>query len=138
MSPLDLSEGVMKTRAFVLAVIAVGAVGAHAQTRSSFLEVDAVSQIAVDVSNSNLTYKVSLGANPTFTYQNTVYTITDLIGFWNLSDDDDLTVTNSDIGVWQANNSNSGVGGIAGWKTQPNTGITPGQDVTLTYDALSW
>lgn len=111
---------------------------AGAQTRSSFLAVDTISDVVVNVSNAGLRYEIIVGMDPKFTYQGTDYAITEVFGFWNLSDDDDLTVSNQDIGVWKTNNSNSGAGAIAGWKTQtPNQGLTAGQSVVLDYDALS-
>lgn len=125
-------------KGLLIAFASLVATMANAQSRSSFLAVDVISDIIVNVSNGGLRYEVIVGANPTFTYQGTDYNITEVWGFWTLSDDDDLTVTNSDIGIWKVNNSNSGTGGIAGWKTQtPNDGLTPGQSFTFDYSALS-
>lgn len=111
---------------------------ASAQSRSSFLDVDVISDIVVNVSNGGLTQEVVVGANPTFTYNSQVYTITDLFGFWNLSDDDDLSVINQATGVWTTTNNNAGSGGIAGWKTNPNTGLTPNTSYTFNFDSLNY
>ncbi|MBS1723260.1 MAG: PEP-CTERM sorting domain-containing protein [Armatimonadetes bacterium] len=124
-------------KAIILSAFLAVAGAAGAQTRSSFLGVDVISDIAVQVSNGGLTYNVQVGNAPTFTYNNTVYHITDVIGFYTLSDDDDLTAVNQNVGVWQTNNSNAGTGGIAGWKTNPNTGLTPGQSFTFNFDSLN-
>ena len=111
------------------------------QTRSSFLGVDLISGINVTVSNAGLSFLVSVDNSPSFTYQNHVYQITKVFGFYALSDDDDLTVTNSDFsanfGPWNTNNSNSGTGGIAGWKSNPNNGITPGGSESFTFSSLN-
>lgn len=112
-----------------------------AQSRSSFLEIDSITGITVTPSNGGLSFLVEVSNNPSFTFANHVYHITDVFGFWNLSDDDDLTVTNAgftgNFGPWGANNSNSGTGAIAGWKSNPNNGITVGGSETFTYSSLS-
>jgi hypothetical protein len=94
-----------------------------AQTRSSFLDTNSSSGITFNGTNGGLTVDVILGANPTFTVGANTYHVTSIIGFYALSDNNDLTVSNSDFGVWKTNNRNSGLGGIAGWKTNPNTPI---------------
>ncbi|MBS1702028.1 MAG: PEP-CTERM sorting domain-containing protein [Armatimonadetes bacterium] len=124
----------MKALAFVASAF-LSAV-AFSQTRGSFLDVDGVSDITVNSLGDGLSYQVVLGANPTFTYNSVVYTITDLIGFYALSNDVDVNATASNQGVWTANIKNSGTGGIAGWKTNPNSGLTPGQSYTFVYDSL--
>jgi hypothetical protein len=70
-------------------------------------------------------------------YQNTAYDITDVFGFWALSNDEDLVAIQHDLDGWVVNQSNSGPGGIAGWRTNPNTGLTPGESYTFTFDSLS-
>ena len=129
-------------RHFLTFITAVGLVGgAIAQTRSSFLEIDAITGITVTPSNAGLSFLVEVSNAPSFTYLNHVYHITDVIGFYNLSDDDDLTVTNANFtgnfGPWNNDNSNSGQGAIAGWKSNPNNGITPGGSEVFNYSALS-
>ena len=130
----------MKRLLTVAAIFCLGSV-AFSQTRSSFLEVDSISGISVSTSNAGLSFLVQLDQTPSFTFQNHVYHITDVIGFYNLSDDDDLTVTNSgftgNFGPWGTDNSNSGAGGVAGWRSNPNNGITVGGSETFTYAALS-
>lgn len=59
-----------------------------------------------------------------------------MFGFWARSDDDDLTGGTTSFSVWGADASNSGPGGIIGWKTNPNTGITPGGTQSFTFDSL--
>ena len=110
---------------------------ANATTRSSFIDVDSTTDITFNATFGGLTVDVLLGSNPTFTIGANTYHITSVIGFYALSDDDDLTVTNSNFGVWSTDNSNAGVGGIAGWKTNPNTGFGPNNHQLFTYTALS-
>jgi hypothetical protein len=108
-----------------------------AQTRSSFLDTNSSSGITFNGTNGGLTVDVILGANPTFTVGANTYHVTSIIGFYALSDNNDLTVSNSDFGVWKTNNRNSGLGGIAGWKTNPNTGIGLNQHQSFMYQALN-
>jgi hypothetical protein len=107
------------------------------QSRVSFLQGDSFQDVVVAVAEGGLEYTVSIGPNPAFVYQSVAYPITDVFGFWVLSDDDDLFPVHQDIGVWQAHENQSGQGGIAGWKTNPNTGLTPGQQFTFTFDSLN-
>lgn len=130
---MNLSKG--RLAASLCGLIAVSS--AFATTRSSFLDVDSSTDITFNVSNAGLTVDVVLGANPTFTIGANTYHVTSVIGFYALSDDDDLTVTNSNFGVWSTDNSNAGPGGIAGWKTNPNTGFGPSASQVFTYTALS-
>lgn len=118
---------------FGLAVVALS----NATTRSSFLDVDSTTDITFNATNGGLTVDVLLGANPTFTIGANTFHITSVIGFYALSDDDDLTVTNSNFGVWSTDNSNSGQGGIAGWKSNPNNGFGINNHQVFTYTALS-
>lgn len=115
------------------------AASVSAQTRSSFLAVDGFSDVFVTPSNGGLTYAVSLGANPQMFFQSQVYAITDVFGFWVLKNEDPNTLSssNSSFGVWSVWNASSGPGEIAGWKTNPNTGITPGGSVTFNFSALN-
>lgn len=109
--------------------------GANAQSRSSFQNVGTIDAIGVDVSNGGKTYNVSLGAAPSITLSGIQYTIQDVFGFWVLSNND-ITATQNNTGVWTVNNSNSGAGGIAGWKTNPNTGLTANQSKSFTFNTL--
>ncbi len=107
------------------------------QSRASFLSGDSFQDVIVTVAGGGLEYTVTLGPNPAFVYQSVAYPITDLFGFWVLSNDDDLFPVHSDIGVWRAHENQAGTGGIAGWHTNPNTGLTPGQQFTFTFDSLN-
>lgn len=107
------------------------------QSRSSFLEGDGFQDVIVIVSGGGLEYTVSLGPNPAFIYQSVSHPIVDLFGFWVLSNDDDLFPVHGDIGVWRAHENQAGVGGIAGWRTNPNAGLTPGQQFTFVFDDLN-
>lgn len=109
---------------------------AFGQSRSSFLDIDAFNGLTVNIFNGGLTYEISLDAAPSFDYQGNSYDITDVFGFWVLSNDDDLVFANADQNGWKADSNNAGTGGIAGWKTNPNSGITPGQSITFTFDSL--
>ena len=111
--------------------------GALATTRSSFIAIDSNSGITFSTSNG-LTIDVILGANPTFSVGGNTYHITSVIGFYALSDDDDFaTINNSDFGVWSTDNNQSGPGGIAGWKCNPNNGFGPNNHQVFTFNALS-
>lgn len=120
------------------AALAAAALGSNAlaQTRGSFQDANEIGGVDVTLI-SGLTYQVSLGSNPQLTIGSTTYDITDVFGFWALSDDIDLTGSTSDFGVWDDKVSNSGTGGIVGWKTNPNTGITPGGSQNFTFDSLA-
>jgi hypothetical protein len=126
----------MMKKGLILAGMIAVTGSAFAQSRSSFLEVDSFSDVTVNVMNSGLTYQIVLGANPTFSYQSQTYNITDLFGFWVLSNDDDLVFSHSNQNGWDAHGNNSGTGGIAGWKTNPNNGITPNQSITFSFTTL--
>jgi len=116
--------------------VALGAV-TMAQSRSSFWDVSGFQDLNVEVSNGGLTYKVILGANPKMLYQSNWYNITDVFGFWTLSNDVDFNVVNQASNQWSPSNNNAGPGAIAGWKTNPNTGITPNNSYTFTFDSLN-
>ncbi len=120
------------------AAIAAAALGSNAlaQTRSSFQDAQFIGGVNVTLI-SGLTYKVNLSNNPQLKIGNVLYNITDVFGFWALSDDIDLTGSTSSFGVWNSHASNSGPGGIVGWKTNPNTGITPGGSQNFTFSTLA-
>jgi hypothetical protein len=118
-----------------LAVSLALAGAASAQSRSSFLLADNLGGVTVS-SPDTLDYTVTESLAPTLLIGSTIYHINSIFGFWVLSDDDDFSVTNSNFldpdGVsWGTDNSNSGAGAIAGWDTNPNTGITPGDEAVL-------
>lgn len=108
-----------------------------AQSRSSFLAVDAIDGITVTDSNAGLTYLVELNMTPRFLYQGNWYDIVGDFGFWVLSDDDDLVASGTDFNQWNFTQNQSGTGGIAGWRTNPNQGIPPGGQETFNYDTLN-
>lgn len=124
-----------------VALVAASCGTALATTRSSFLGVEAITDVTVVTSNGGLTFTVSMGANPRFTAGGTDYPIRDLIGFYALSDDDDLISSVSNFsalgGTWSDDSSNASTGGIAGWKTNPNTGFQTGESIAYTFDTLS-
>lgn len=116
--------------------LSVAVASAMAQTRSSFLTLSNTSGISV-TSLGNNNYTVNLAGTPTVTYAGHTYNVTDVFGFWALSDGDNLTGSTSDFGVWKSNTSNSGPGGIVGWNTNPNTGITPNHQQSFHFDSLN-
>lgn len=120
------------------AAIAAAALGSNAlaQTRSSFQDADEIGGIQVSLI-TGLTYQVALSGTPQLTIGSTTYNITDVFGFWALSDDIDLSGSTSGFGVWDSKISNAGTGGIVGWKTNPNTGITPGGSQNFTFNSLA-
>lgn len=134
-SHLGQKMNILKSSLFGLFL--ASAITANATSRSSFLDVDSTSGITFIATNGGLTVDVILGTDPTFTIGANTYHVTGVIGFYALSDDSDLTVTNSNFGVWSTDNSNAGQGGVAGWKTNPNSGFGVGNHQVFTYTALS-
>lgn len=125
-----------KMRSIPVAVAVLGLSGAaSAQTFSSFVAVDSFQNLSV-LDLSALSYRVSVGPTPTFTKDGTTYSITDVFGYWALRADMDLTGATSSFNQWSAHQSNAGIGGIVGWKTNPNTGLTPGTSEVFTFDQL--
>jgi hypothetical protein len=110
---------------------------AFAQSRSSFWDVDGFSDVFLTISNGGLTYELTMGANPKMTFEGVTYDIQDIFGVWALSNDDDLVASMSNTGVWEAHQNQSGTGGIAGWKTNPNTGLYANQSYSWTFDSLN-
>ena len=108
---------------------------AMAQSRSSFLPLEGFSGVQVSLSGSTLSG--SLNATPTITYLGVSYQVTDLFGMWALDDNDDLSATGANSSGWNFDSSTSGSGGIFGWKTNPNSGLEPGQSKTFTFASLS-
>ncbi len=108
-----------------------------AQTRSSFLTVSSISGITQSISNGGLTHTITLLPGATFTYNNTAYAISDVFGFWSLADANDLSSSANAAGNFAVNSSNSGPGGIAGWKSNPNQGLAANGSQVFTYTTLS-
>jgi hypothetical protein len=129
----------MKSFSLAIAGCACAALAAPSQatTRSSFKEIDALSQVTAITSNAGRTYTVSVGATPTFTLDSMTYSITDVFGFYLLSDDADFSPLPA-LGSFGPSNafsddsSNSGPGAIAGWKSNPNKGLVPGNALAFT------
>jgi hypothetical protein len=124
----------MKRTTLILAMTVAAAL-ASAQSRSSFLAVDAIE--GIDVSTFGLDRDVQVGLTPRFQYNGTWYDVVDVFGFWSLSDDDDLVATGADTGVWSWHQNQASTGGIAGWKTNPNTGLTAGENKVFTYGSIN-
>jgi hypothetical protein len=131
-------ESVLVRSWFCLILVGAAAFGS-AQTRSSFLAVSGFADVTVTPSNGGLTYTVSLGADPRMFFNSQTYHITDVFGFWLLrnSDPDGLNPTNASFGVWSVANSTAGAGEIAGWKTNPNTGIQAGGSQAFTFQSVN-
>ncbi|HRI44872.1 MAG TPA: PEP-CTERM sorting domain-containing protein [Fimbriimonadaceae bacterium] len=95
-------------------------VGASAQSISSF-NVAALTGISVNRVGNQITLNV--GAAPTILWNSNTYNVTEVFGVWALDDDDDMGATGVNQNGWNWDTNFSGVGGIAGWKTNPNSGI---------------
>ncbi|MBX3117649.1 MAG: PEP-CTERM sorting domain-containing protein [Fimbriimonadaceae bacterium] len=133
----------MLKKVFLAAGLVALALGAQAQSRSSFLGVSQINGITVTPSGGGLVYTVAVGAAPTFVYNSVTYNIQNVLGFWSLrnQDPDNLGATGSNFtglnGNWTWNDSTSGTGSIAGWKSNPNDGIFANQSDTFTYTAIN-
>ena len=132
----------MKGISLAIVGCALGALStsALATTRSSFTNVDGLSNVTAITGNAGLTYTVSVGAAPTFTLDSITYSITDVIGFYVLSDDLNFNplpaLSNfGSPGAFSDDSSNSGTGAIAGWKSNPNSGLVPGDTLAFTLPA---
>lgn len=111
-----------------------------ATTRSSFIDVTAVTGITAPASGGGRTFTVTLAASPSFTVASTTYQVTDLIGFYVLSDSADFAPLPAlpSFGLNDAfgdDSTNSGPGAIAGWRSNPNRGLTPTQSLAFTFPA---
>lgn len=109
------------------------------QSRSSFTQVYNLQGVNVDQSPNGLAYKLALGSNATFELGSNTYIVKRVFGFWVMKDQnpDNLNPSHNDFGVWSKHSNNSGTGSIAGWKTNPNTGINPNQNVTFNFQSLN-
>lgn len=115
--------------------LAVVASSAMAQSRSSFIDLTSTSGVTVTSLGGNK-YTVNLSGAPTVRFGGQTYHVTDVFGFWALSDNDNLTGSTSNFGVWTADSNQSGTGGIVGWKTNPNTGIKPSGSQQFQFNTL--
>ncbi len=116
--------------------IALLSATAMAQSRSSFQTSNTLTGVTVHKLNAT-DYSVGLAVGSTISINGSTDTVTDIFGFWALDDNDDLTGTGSTIGQWGFDTNYSGSGGIVGFKTNPNTGITQGGSQTFHFDSLS-
>jgi len=121
-----------------MALVAACAGSALGQSRSSFMFIDSFSGITTTPVGP-LGFDVALSAAPTVTVSGTTYAVTDLFGFWALRDanPDFTAASGSTFAPWNWHRNTAGVGDVAGWKTNPNTGILPGGSQSFTCSALS-
>lgn len=123
----------MSKNVFTLTMLTTAAL-ASAQSISSF----SFAQInGVDVIRTGNSIVLDVALAPTLTFNSTTYTITDVFGVWALDDDDDMTASVSSQNGWNASTNFAGTGGIAGWKTNPNSGLVAGQALTFLYNSLN-
>jgi hypothetical protein len=108
---------------------------ANAQSRSSFQVPSSLTGITI-TSTSKLNYNVALAGNASMFYQGKTYKIQDVFGFWVLDNHNDMSADGTSAGVWQYHENYSGQGGIAGFKTNPNTGITGGNNQDFAFKAV--
>jgi len=120
----------------ISATVILGA-AAFGQSRNAFLDVQGFEDVFVQPSNGGLTYQISLGPSPAMVFDNQALPITDIFGFFVLSNDDDLVPIHSDTGDWRAVENQAGIGGVAGWKTQPNNGLQPNESFSFTFQSLN-
>ncbi len=126
----------MVSRALAVSPVLAFVAAAPAQTFNSFHVAEQLQGVIVEPLGP-LEYRITLSAEtPMLTMGGSGIVITDLIGFWALSVDDDIIGATSDFGVWDANGNNASTGGILGWKTNPNNGLVPGGSETFTFDSL--
>jgi hypothetical protein len=119
---------------FIITLALVGAAGASmAQSVSSFSEAVINGVVTTQTGNQ---LEMVVAANPTLTIGSTTYAITEVFGVWALDANDDMAATGSTQNGWSYNQNYSGTGGIAGWKTNPNNGVT-GQTLTFNYSSFT-
>lgn len=106
-----------------------------AQDRASFELISGLSGLTSSLTGLNLQTSLSPGAQ--FVYQAQTYSISEVFATFLLDDDDDLVATGIDQGIWRYHDNYTGLGGIAGWHTNPNSGIIAGQNVNLNYTTLT-
>jgi len=123
-------------KSLVLAALSCLACGAVAQSRSSFTNVASLTGINVTLVSGN-TYQITVGPAPTFTHNSVVYNIKDVFGVWALNNSNTgLAASGLNQNGWSYDESNN-PDDIAGWKTNPNQGITnPGGSLNFTYTGI--
>lgn len=127
-----------KTLLAAASLVAAVSGSALATTRSSFLDVSNISGLTINTSNAGYTYTVTVSSSPFFTYNSVNYPITDMIGFYVLSNDIDFSPLPAlpnfgPPGSFSDDSSNSGTGAAAGWRSNPNNGLVPGQSLSFTF-----
>lgn len=124
----------MHAKALVLAMSFGLAATVSAQSIGSFQLAD-IQDVSASLVGNQLTLNV--GNNPTIDFMNQVYTVTEVFGVWSLDDDDDMTATGGTENGWQFSSNFSGTGGIAGWRTNPNSGLGPNASLVFNYTTLT-
>lgn len=122
--------------AVTLGVPFITVAGAFAQQFSSFKLVDAIEGLTVE-QLSPLEFKVALSPEASVTSQGVSAGVTDVFGFWALAEGEVISGSTSGFGVWNAHSASNPHGSILGWKTNPNLGITQGQDLVFEFDSLN-
>lgn len=126
----------MYIKGSLLIALALGSVAlSSAQSRNSFQLVTGLAGLTSSL--NGLTLDTALSNNASFVLNSQQYFITDVFGIWLLDDNDDFSASGPDIAQWNAHSNLSSTGGIAGWKTNPNTGLTPGQSNSLTFTSIT-
>ncbi len=125
----------MKSKLIAISLLAVGCSLASAQSRSSFVSVNSISQIAL--TRTGLSLDLVVGANPEVQIGAITYQVTEVFGAWLLDDNDDLDGTGTNSGGWTFDKSTTGAGGILGFKTNPNSGVLPSQNKTFTFSTVT-
>jgi hypothetical protein len=110
---------------------------ASAQSVQSFIPVQSVRGLTVTSNAGDLWRSVSLAPGATFRLNGTTYPITEICGFWSLSDTEDMNAAQAPFGQYNVRQDNTGRGGAVGWDTAANLGITAGGNETFRYLALN-
>lgn len=124
----------MKKLVSVICLVGIAAFSS-AQSRNSFLGVTTITGVSF-VNTGGNTYRLSVLAGASFTYNNTVYVIRDVFGVWALN--------NSNTGLNASAGSQNGWGydegtnpdDIAGWKTNPPNALANGS-LDFTYSSIT-
>jgi len=124
-------------KAALISILGLTVAGmASAQSRTSF--VTPTSWTGITITNSGpKNWNVALSGVPTITWNNQTYKVDDVFGFWLLDNNNDMSASGSNQGVWYYNQNYTGTGGIAGFKTNPNTGIKPGGNQSFTFKSVN-
>lgn len=122
-------------RIIIVTSLAALAALSAAQTRGTFQVPSTLTGITI-TKNSPLNFNVALASNASMFYQGRSYQIQDVFGFWLLDNNDDMTTSGNNFGVWQYHQNYNGEEGIGGYKTNPNTGIKAGQNQNFEYKTV--